>query len=225
VAGEARNLFEGTVIVEVRDGSGAILTTMSTTADGSGPELARFAVQVAFSPPVGRGAIVVKSDTGIEGTPEATVVPVTFGAGGAQPTMEVTVFLVDQEQDFVPVTRQVRRTAGVLRAALEQLLLGATPEDEARGLGSPFDDHADLLRGVTISEDGTAIVDLDPDFGLRIDNSSTSAVSYAILGSLDRTVFQFPSVVRVAYRFGGECGTFYDSSPDYLCEPRTRDEY
>jgi hypothetical protein len=224
VSGQARNLYEGNVIVEVRDGSGAVLGTNFTTAAGSGPELAPFSTEVSFDEGVGPiGAVVVKSDSGLGGTPEATVVPVDFGATSA--TTEVTVFLVDDSGDFVPVTREVPRTTGVLRAALLELLEGATPEEQAQGLSSPFDDHGDLLRGVTITEGDRAVVDLDPNFGSRIPNSSTSAMSTAILGSLDRTVFQFPNVLWVSYRFGGECGTFGEIDPAFLCEPRTRDQY
>jgi len=207
-------------------GADAPLATVPTTAAGSGSELAPFSVDVPFDTPgTGRGAIVVRSDSGLEGTPEATVVPLTFAAQAAPATTEITVYLQDQAGDFVPVTRQVPRTQAVLRAALEQLLIGATAEEEARGLSSPFSDDADLLRGVTITPDGTAVVDLVADFADRIPNSSTSAMSFAILGSLDHTVFQFPSVVWVSYRFGGECGTFGEIDPDVLCQPRTRDEY
>lgn len=227
VSGQARNLFEGTVIVEVRTEAGdAPVVTVPGIAAGSGPELADFSVEVPFGGlPAGRGGIVVKSDSGLEGTPEATVVPLTFGSPPATDTTEVRVYLLDQRGDYVPVTRQVPRTTGVLRASLEQLLAGATPEEQARGLTSPFDDDAALLRGVTITPDGTAVVDLERGFGTAIPNSSTSAMSAAILASLDHTVFQFPSVVRVSYRFGGECGTFGEIDPDFLCEPRTRDEY
>lgn len=227
VSGRARNLFEGNVVVDVRaEGTAEPLAIGATTAAGSGPELAPFTLDLPYElAPVREGVIVVRSDSGLAGTAQATVVPVRFGPQTTADTTDVTVHLLDAQQDFVPVTRQVPRTTGVLRAALLELLEGATPEEEARGLTSPFDDDADLLRGVTISENGTAVVDLVPDFGLRIPNSSTSAMSYAILGSLDRTVFQFPSVTWVSYRFGGECGTFFDVDPEFLCEPRTRDQY
>jgi hypothetical protein len=168
-----------------------------------------------------RGAIVVRSDSGLEGTPEATVVPVTFAAPAAGATTEVTVYLQDQAGDFVPVTRRVPRTQAVLRASLEQLLLGATPEERARGLTSPFEDDADLLRGVNLTADGTVVVDLEPGFVAAV----ADAPGAAVLASFDHTVFQFPSAVWVSYRLGVECGTFAGIDPDLLCQPRTRDEY
>jgi Immunoglobulin-like domain of bacterial spore germination/Sporulation and spore germination len=223
VSGSARNLYEGTVIVDVRsEGVPTPLVTTPTTAAGSGPELAPFSADLSYEVPLaGRGAIVVRSDSGLEGTPEATVVPVRFGSQTAGETIEVTVFLEDEQGDFVPVQRTIPFTAGVLRASLEQLLMGTTPEEEARGLASPFSDDGDLLRGVTITEDRTAVVDLEPG----IVDALAGADGAAVLASLDRTVFQFTSVTWVRYEVGGQCGSFAGIDADLLCERRTRDQY
>jgi len=223
VSGAARNLYESNVIVDVRaEGIPRAVATVATTAAGSGPELAPYSVDVPFEAPVApRGAIVVRSDSGLEGTPEATVVPVAFGRPPAGDTIEVTVFLQDAHGDFVPVTRTIPSTAGVLRASLEQLLDGATAEEEARGLTSPFDGDAELLRGVTISDDRTAVVDLQPG----VVDAVAGADGAAVLASLDHTVFQFPTVTWVRYSVGGECRSFAGIGTDLLCERRSRDEY
>jgi hypothetical protein len=232
VDGHARNLYEGTVIVDVRaDGLPEPLATVPTTATvGSeplaepphGPVLAPFSVDVPFEvPPAGRGAVVVRSDSGLEGTPEATVVPVRFGPQTAGDTVELTVFLQDEAGDFVGVPRIVPFTPGVLRASLEQQLLGASPGEQARGLRSPFSENADLLRGVTITEDRTAVVDLEPG----VVEALAGADGAAVLASLDRTVFQFPTVTWVRYSVGGECADFAGIGTDLLCERRSRDEY
>ena len=223
VSGAARNLYEGTVIVDVKsDGMPEPLATVPTTAGGSGPDLAPFSVAVPFEVPLaGKGAIVVRSDSGLEGTPEATVVPVRFGSQSAGDTMQVTVYLQDQSGDFVPVQRVVPFTAGVLRASLEQQLLGAYPGEQARGLTSPFSEDGQLLRGVTITEDRTAVVDLDPG----IVDELAGADGAAVLASLDHTVFQFPSVTWVRYSVGGECRSFAGIDTGLLCERRSRDEY
>jgi hypothetical protein len=223
VSGSARNLYEGTVIVDVRgDGLPEPLATVPTTAAGSGPDLAPFSVDVPFEVPLaGRGAIVVRSDSGVEGTPEATVVPVRFGSQSAGETTQVTIFLQDQRGDFVPVTREVPRTTGVLRASLEQQLLGAYPGEQARGLSSPFSEDGQLLRGVTITEDGTAVVDFEPG----IVDELAGADGAAVLASLDHTVFQFPTVTWVRYEVAGQCTDFAGIGTDLLCERRSRDEY
>jgi hypothetical protein len=223
VSGQARNLYEGTVIVDVRgDGVPTPLATVPTTAAGSGPELAAFSVDVPYEVALAdRGALVVKSDSGLEGTPEATVVPVRFGSQSAGETIQVTVYLQDQQGDFVPAQRTVPFTAGVLRASLLELLEGVTSEEEARGLTSPFDDDANLLRGVTITDDRTAVVDLEPD----VVDALAGADGAAVLASLDHTVFQFPSVTWVTYRVDGGCESFAGLDTELLCERRSRDEY
>ncbi|HZB72329.1 MAG TPA: Gmad2 immunoglobulin-like domain-containing protein [Acidimicrobiales bacterium] len=226
VSGHARNLYEANVIVEVRFGGLSLpIATVPTAAGGSGPDLAPFSVDVPFEVPVaGRGAIVVHSDSGVEGTPEATVVPVRFGSQPAGETIEVTVFLQDAAGDFVPVTRTVPRTSGVLKASIEQQLLGADAREQARGLTSPFSDDGDQLRGVNITEPGTpastAVIDFEPG----IVDALAGADGAAVLASLDRTVFQF-AVGWVRYSVGGECRSFAGIDTDLLCERRSRDEY
>jgi hypothetical protein len=224
VSGEARNLYEGTVIVDVRnEGVLEPLATVPTTAAGSGPELAAFSVDVSYEVPLGgKGAIVVRSDSGLEGTPEATVVPVRFGSQTTGETIQVTVFLQNPQGDFVPVRRTIPFTTGVLRASLEQQLLGTYPGEQARGLTSPFSEDGDLLRGVTITQDDrTAVIDFDPG----IVDALAGADGAAVLAVLDRTVFHFSSVTWVRYSVGGQCADFAGIGTDLLCERRSRDEY
>jgi hypothetical protein len=122
----------------------------------------------------------------------------------------------------VPVQRVVPFTAGVLRASLEQQLLGAYPGEQARGLTSPFSEDGQLLRGVTITQDDrTAVVDLEPG----IVDELAGADGADVLASLDRTVFQFPTVTWVRYSVGGECRSFAGLDTELLCERRSRDEY
>jgi hypothetical protein len=109
----------------------------------------------------------------------------------------------------------------VLRASLLELLEGATSEEESRGLTSPFDDDASLLRGVTITEDRTAVVDFTPD----VVDALADADGAAVLASLDHTVFQFPTVTWVRYEVGGGCASFAGIDTELLCERRSRDEY
>jgi hypothetical protein len=110
----------------------------------------------------------------------------------------------------VAVARPIGDTPGVLRAALEQLLAGPTPEEEAVGLSSWFSDAtAGMLRDVTVSGDGTAIVVLDSALPETIPNASTSAGSAALLGQLNGTVFQFENVQAIEYRLDGSCEAFW----------------
>lgn len=77
--------YEGTVVAEVRsDGmlAGEALGREVGIA-GSMGEMGPLALDVTFTPSTtGAGALVVTTDSGLEGVFEATVVPVRFGGGG-----------------------------------------------------------------------------------------------------------------------------------------------
>jgi spore germination protein GerM len=142
-------------------------------------------------------------------TPSFTAVPVGFDAASATTTL--TVFFTDSSGDVTAVTRTVPQTVGVLRASLEQLLLGPTDAEQASGLSSFFSaaGTGDLAVDVTIQDGGTAVVDLDSRLPERIPNASTSAGSQQLVAELNATVFQFPTVTAVEYRLGGSCEAFW----------------
>jgi hypothetical protein len=77
------------------------------------------------------------------------------------------------------------------------------------------------LRSVTLDEGGHAIVDFD-DFSRIIPNTSTSTGSTLLLGELDATVFQFPNVRSVTYRFNGNCEAFWEWLQYGGCQKRVR---
>jgi hypothetical protein len=253
--------YEGTVVAQVRqDGmrAGASLGEAVGTAGGPG-ELGPLSLDVPFRTPTEpAGALVVSTDTGLDGVgvPEATVVRVAFGAAGDRPTadrppppapaactppapatapaaeeMEVVVYLVCDAaaagdatiasgEVFVPVTRVVPRTTGVLRTALQALLAGTEPAEAEAGLSSTFSGATGgLLAGVTLT-DGTAVVDL----AATVDGASTSAGSVLFRGQLDRTVLQFATVERVEYRLGGDCDAFWQWQQVGDCRLVTRDD-
>lgn len=94
-------------------------------------------------------------------------------------------------------------------AALRALLRGPTAAERAAGLNSWFSDStAGALRGVE-ARDGLLVVDFD-GLDRLIPNASSSAGSAQLLGSLNPTVFQFPSVDSVEYRLGGSCEAFWE---------------
>jgi hypothetical protein len=108
-----------------------------------------------------------------------------------------------------PIEREVRRTSAVLREALEQQLAGPTSEERnAFGLTSWFSEETSgMLRSVILDEGGHAVVDFG-DFSGIIPNASSSLGSTILLGELNATVFQFPAVRSVEYRFEGSCDAF-----------------
>jgi spore germination protein GerM len=159
------------------------------------------------------------TESAVDGsTLEATVTGLTFGGNAATlapPSVApgqtaVTVFFHRSEEELVPVTRLVPATAGVLRTSLEQLLAGPTDEEQVNGLSSWFSRETEgMLNGVTLGAGGTAVVDLE-DLRPIIPNASTSAGSMQLLGQLNATVFQFPTVTSVDYRINGSCEAFFE---------------
>jgi hypothetical protein len=209
VNGKGRG-FEATLLVRVLDASGGVLGEAQTMG-GGGETLEAFTVDVAYDDSTtSTGMLLLMNTSGAEfATPSFTVVPIGFDVGAA--TTEVTVFFSDASGSVTAVTRTVPKTVGVLRASLEQLLLGPTDAERANGLASFFstDDTGDLSVAVAIQGDGTAVVDLDSRLPERIPNASTAAGSQQLLAELNATVFQFPTVSAVEYRLGGSCEAFW----------------
>jgi len=90
-------------------------------------------------------------------------------------------------------------TSATATAAIEALLEGPDPAEQALGMESALPSGVELL-GISIS-DGTAIVDLSPEF---------ESVSFGTFGELSMvaqvvfTLTQFPTVDTVDIRIGGE---------------------
>jgi spore germination protein GerM len=123
-------------------------------------------------------------------------------------TMQVRVVFTRNEEPH-PVLREVRRNESVVRAALEALLRGPTPEERAEGITSWFSpETANFLNRVTIDAEGNALVDF-ADFRAIIPGASTSAGSAELMWALNGTVFQFEPVRTVDYRIDGSCETFW----------------
>jgi hypothetical protein len=137
---------------------------------------------------------------------------------------ELKVFFTCGDPTATPkaLYRVVPATAGVLRASLDQLLIGPTPNERALGYKSWFSPETfGMVASVDLDPDGSAKVDFK-DFRKVIPNASTSAGSAMLLAQLDATVFQFPTVKSVVYRFGGDCQAFTAWLQLGGCTPRTR---
>jgi len=129
-------------------------------------------------------------------------------APGEDPRTATVRVHFTRDEAPIAVEREVTAPA-VLRGALEQQLAGPTPrERDALGVTSWFSaETAGMLRSVTLDEEGRAVVDFE-DFSRVIPGASSSLGSLTLLGELNATVFQFPQVQSVEYRFGGSCDAF-----------------
>ncbi|MGQ9675961.1 MAG: GerMN domain-containing protein [Chloroflexota bacterium] len=108
-----------------------------------------------------------------------------------------------------PLERVVPKTPAVARAALEQLFVGPTTEEQALGYTSPFSARTkSILRSVNI-RDGTAYVNL-ADIRQIIPNASTACGSAQFFAETEATLKQFSTIQRVVYAIDGRPTTFYE---------------
>jgi len=201
--------FEAHVDVAVRDAHGTELGRTFVMGGANG-ELGPFDGSITISAPSTEvGALVFSTSSAEDGSvQEATVVAIRFSPsvidGDGAGARSFSVFF-HRGEELVEVRRSGPPTVGVLRQALDALVAGPLPSD-GPGLTSLFSSAtADVIAGVSVGEDGLAVVDL----ARTVDNASTSAGSAALLESLDATVFQFPTVERIEYRLSGSCEAFW----------------
>jgi spore germination protein GerM len=145
-----------------------------------------------------------------------------------EPTSEdgsiVLVYFICEERHS-GLSRRVPPGEGApLRTALEELVKGPNERERKAGFRSPFDGFESdrLLVGVVL-KDGHAVIDFSRALADQNIGGGT-AFAGSLFGSLDPTVFQFPSVKRVTYRLDGDaralCLEF-----QMVCEPLTREEW
>ncbi|HUQ30985.1 MAG TPA: GerMN domain-containing protein [Pyrinomonadaceae bacterium] len=143
-------------------------------------------------------------------------VPAAFGQSSQ--TTSVKVFFANEQKTeqgkecdglVYPVTRQVKKTSSVARAALEQLLAGPTESEKAQGYRSFFSDETkSMLLGVKIKK-GTAYVNFK-DTRNKLGNATASCGSTDFLAQLEKTVLQFPGIKRVFFAVEGDPREFYE---------------
>lgn len=139
------------------------------------------------------------SQDGETTTPPEVQQPEEEGPPVQQPaeTMTVRVYLVRGEKLGVAL-RQVPKSPAVARAAVEQLLSGATSAETGYGLSSQVPPGTKLL-GLTVNN-GVARVDLSGEFA-----SGGGSLSVTLrLAQLVYTLTQFPSVQRVELMMDGQ---------------------
>jgi hypothetical protein len=135
----------------------------------------------------------------------------------AQPEQQGEVQAADSvlvvfTRDEMPagVRRPGSNDSPALRTALEWLVRGPTPEEQASGIRSWFSGGtAGALKSVAVDSVGSATVDFE-DLRALIPNASSSAGSAMLLKELQGTVFQFPEIRSVEFRILGSCDLFWE---------------
>jgi hypothetical protein len=133
-------------------------------------------------------------------------------------TLTLSVYFLRGEKIGV-AHRQVPQTQEVARAAMEELLAGPTPEEEAAGLHSEIPEGTELLD-IALA-DGVATVDLSGPY----DDGGGSLTMFARLAQVVFTLTQFPTVEGVVFRLDGEPVEVFSSEGIVLEGPQTREGY
>ncbi|NCD17695.1 MAG: hypothetical protein EOL91_10390 [Actinobacteria bacterium] len=146
-----------------------------------------------------------------------TEAPTSSPATSPAETMTIAVFFDNTEMNpnaencsavFV-VERTVPLTDDEATAALEALLAGPTPDEEADGYASWFSAAtADALLGVKVVGD-TAYVNL-ADLRQVIPNAGTSCGSGQFMASLNATTTNATGAGKVLYAFDGDPAAFWE---------------
>lgn len=211
--------YEATIVVTVREagmGAGQELAKEPVIAEGgAGEDLGPFHAELAVAPTKSVGSILVNNDSGLDAVVQFAIVPVRFGATpttGPQVSDEATVQVhwLNQAGEVVKAPRTVRKSAGVLKGAVQQLLFGPDSAERTAGLTSALDSGAAAVSVTVVLTDGTAVVDFGGGLPAASPSTSASAASAGLLRQLHATVFQFPAVVRAEYRVGGNCAAFWE---------------
>ena len=121
--------------------------------------------------------------------------------------------------DLRPVDRVVPNDGAPLRAALNQLLMGETPDEASAGMQSAFSQYTvGTLRGVT-TKSGVATLDFTAGFE-STNNFSTTNLAAVVFSQIEATVFQFPEITAIEFMIEGKRWCGWEAGDD--CEPFTR---
>lgn len=203
--------YEGNIVVIVREAGMGADRSLGQEAGIAGccEELLPFHIELDLAERTKpTGSLLAMSEN------QYTIVPVQFGptpTTGPQVSDETTVDVhwVTTAGQIVPKPRTVRRSEGVLRGAVQQLLYGPYSVERDAGLGSGLANGAAAVTFDVKIENGLAIIDFAADLIPASPGTSSSAASEGFLRQLHATVFQFPTVQRAEYRLAGSCEAFW----------------
>lgn len=208
VAGSAI-AFENTVSMLVRDARGTVLGRGFATADA--PDVGQSGVyrtSIAFNAAPGSQVFIeVFEASAKDGTPIHMVrIPVFV----SDKVTNFSVFFAKEGGSGCPRTsavgRSVPETVGVARAALEQVIVGPTREEQERGYRSFVPTDA-VINQLVISG-GVATVDFSGSFDrvLGACNRDTARVQ------IEKTLLQFSTVTSVVLSVNGDKEAFLQES-------------
>jgi hypothetical protein len=141
----------------------------------------------------------------------------TFGSVSFGQTTKLKVYFNNEKrgsddcgrQTFA-LTRQVPKTKGVAKAALDELFKGVTETEAKEGYSSLFSKETEgLVISVNIVR-GIAYVNLKARVMEVLGNATTSCGSVSYYETVTRTLRQFPSIRKVMFAIERDPAAYYD---------------
>lgn len=209
ITGEARGnwYFEASFPAELRDADGNLLAgaIVEAQSDWMTEDYVPFAATLIFETTASEGELILKKSnpSGLPENDDELRVPVKF-ADSAERT-ELNVYFNNEVLDpeftctkVFPVTRSVAKTDAPAKAALEELLKGATEAEKAEKYSTALNEGV-MLKSVTI-ENGVAKADFDEQLGFQVGGSCRVT---AIRAQIEETLKQFSTVSEVQISING----------------------
>lgn len=210
VRGQARGnwFFEGSFPIFLTDANDNVIAQglATSTEDWMTENFIPFTASISYQRPnTNTGKLILKKDnpSGLPEYDDQVVVPVNFDQNNISVKVFFTTPQTGNEPDFdcqavTAVTKQVAKTEGVARAALEQLLIGPSSQDRQAGFGTSINPNVKIQDLSIVG--GVARVDFNQQLEYQVGGSCRVA---SIAAQIIQTLKQFPTVQSVVISIDG----------------------
>jgi spore germination protein GerM len=132
-------------------------------------------------------------------------------------TMTIKLYFLNEKMnpnledctDVKPVSRTIPKTKAVANAALQELFKGVTPEEAKNGFVSfTPEETKGILKSIKI-KNKNAYINFNKVVYEQMGNATTSCGS-GFFSSIEKTMFQFPTIKKVFYAIESNPADFYD---------------
>ena len=209
IGGEARGywFFEADFPVKLLDENGELIAGGIAQAQGEWmtEDFVPFGAFLEFEvPETEKGVLILEKDnpSGLPENADELRIPIRFNP---VETIKVKVYFNNDRMDpefscnkVFPVEREILKTQAVARAALEELLKGATEEEKSEGFFTSINSGV-KIQSLSI-KDEVAKVDFDEQLEFQVGGSCRVA---AIRAQITETLKQFPTVDNVIISING----------------------
>ncbi len=207
VGGEARGtwFFEAVFPVKLVDEKGETITTAiaTTKEEWMQEDFIPFQAEVEFSNPSTDKGFLILEKANPSGLPEhadEVKIPVRFEVE----TTTLDLYFNNTEtnsicENVTSVSREVPKTEGIARAALNELLKGPTDEEKKQGFTTSINEGVEVKK--IVIENKVAEIDFNDRLGWQVGGSCRVG---AIRAQIEETLKQFSTVSEVVISIEGQ---------------------